>query len=118
MSEKIETEFCFRTSWKCPDRKNKMAPEAERAVGIIEVTMKSLLLERDLQHGWWRHCAEAAKFLFNCFQVLSQLSTMPKDGDQARPIEVLTSRLHSRRQCDREISYFWQMNSKPNQRGR
>ena len=41
----FETEFCFRTSWKCPDRKIKMAPEAERAVGIIEVTMKCLLLE-------------------------------------------------------------------------
>ena len=40
----FETEFCFQTSWKCPDRKNKMAPEAERAVGIIEVTMKYLLL--------------------------------------------------------------------------
>ena len=54
----------------------------------------------------WRHCAEAAKFLLNRFPVLSQLSTMPKDGDQARPIEVLTNGLHSRRQCDREISYF------------
>jgi hypothetical protein len=74
----FETECCSRTSWKCPDRKNKMAPEAERAVGIIEVTMKCLLLERDLQHGWWRHCAEAAKFLLNRFPVLSQLSTMPK----------------------------------------
>ena len=102
----LETEFGFRTSWKCPDRKNKMAPEAERAVGIIEVTMKCLLLERDLQHGWWRHCAEAAKFLLNRFPVLSQLATMPKDGDQARPIEVLTNGMQSRRQCDREISYF------------
>ena len=75
-----------------------MAPETERAVGIIEVTMKCLLLERDLQHGWWRHCAEAAKFLLNRFPVLSQLPTKPKDGDQARPIEVLTNGLHSRRQ--------------------
>ena len=32
--------------------------------------------------------------------------SMPKDGDQARPIEVLTNGLQSRRQCDREISYF------------
>ena len=31
---------------------------------------------------------------------------MPKDGDQARPIEVLTNGLQSRRQCDRGISYF------------
>jgi hypothetical protein len=102
----FETEFCFRTSWKCPDRKNKMAPEAERAVGIVEVTMKCLLLEHDLQHGWWRHCAETAKFLLNHFPVLSQLSAMPKDGHQARPIEVLTNGLHLRRQCDREISCF------------
>ena len=102
----LETEFCFRTSWKCPDRKNKVAPEAERAVGIIEVTMKCLILERDLQHGWWRHCAEAVKFLLNRFPALSQLATMPKDGDQARPIEVLTNGMQSRRQCDREISYF------------
>ena len=67
----------------------------ERAVGIIEVTMKCLLLERDLQHGWWRHCAEAAKFLLNRFPVLSQLSTIPTDGDQVRPIEVLTDGLQS-----------------------
>ena len=102
----LETEFSFRTSWKCPDRKKALAPEAERAVGIIEVTMKCLLLERDLQHGWWKYCADAAKFLLNRFPVLSQLSTMPKDGDQARPLEVLTGGLHSRRQCDRELSYF------------
>ena len=31
---------------------------------------------------------------------------MPNDGDQARPIEVLTNGLQSRRQCDREISYI------------
>ena len=74
----LETELSFRTSWKCPDRKKALAPEAERAVGIIEVTMKCLLLERDLQHGWWKYCADAAKFLLNRFLVLSQLSTMPK----------------------------------------
>ena len=78
----------------------------ERAVGIIEVTMKCLLSERDLQHGWWRHCAEAAKFLLDRFPVLSQLSTMPKDGDQARPVEVPTNELQSGRQCDREIGYL------------
>ena len=31
---------------------------------------------------------------------------MPKDGDQARPIEVFAKGLQSRRQCDREISHF------------
>ena len=102
---RLKLDFVFRTSWKCPHRKSKMAPEAERAVGIIEVTMKCLLLERDLQDGLWRHCAEAAKFLLNRLPVLSQLSTMPKDSDQARQIEVHTNGLHSRRQCDGEISY-------------
>ena len=76
----LETEFSFRTSWKCPDRKKALAPEAERAVGIIEVTMKCLLLERDLQHGWWKYCADAAKFLLNRFPVLSQLSTSNAQG--------------------------------------
>ena len=83
-----------------------MAPQAERAIGIIEVTMKALLLQRDLQHGWWRDCADAAKFLLNKFPIVSQLATMPKDGDQARPLERLTEGMHSRRQCDREITYF------------
>ena len=68
-----------------------MAPEAERAVTIIKVTMKCLLLEGDLQHGWWSHCVEAAKVSLDRFPVLSQLSTMSKDGDHARPIEVLTN---------------------------
>jgi hypothetical protein len=85
-----------------------MAPQAGRAIGIIEVTMKALLLQRDLQHGWWRDCADATKFLLNRFPIVSQLATMPKDGDQAssRPLERLTEGMHSRRQCGCKITYF------------
>ena len=36
----FENECCSRTSWRCLDRKNEMAPNAERAVQIIEGTMK------------------------------------------------------------------------------
>ena len=94
-----------KTVYSSPDRKEE-AHYAARSVGIKEVTVKTMLLERDLPHSWWRYCAESAVFLLNRFPILSQLSTMPADDDQARPLEVVTKDQHSRRQIDRELSYI------------
>jgi hypothetical protein len=101
----LEKELEFKTIWTSPDRKEE-AHYAERSVGIMEVTVKAMMLERDLPFSWWRHCAEAAVFLLCRFPILSQLSTMPADGDQFRPLEVVTGGAYSRRQIDRELSYF------------
>ena len=103
--KELEAELGFQAIYSCPDRKEE-AHYAERSVGIMEVTVKAMLLERDLPHSWWRYCAESAVFLLNRFPILSQLSTMPADGDQARPLEVVTAGAYSRRQIDRELSYF------------
>jgi hypothetical protein len=99
------TEFEFETIWTSPDNK-KEASRAERTVGIAEVTQKALLLQQALHHSWWQDCGDAAEFLLNRFPTTRTDKTMPIDGDQARPIEILTDGKHSRRQCDREISYF------------
>ena len=45
-------------------------------------------------------------FLLNRFPAISLQSTMPSDGDQCRPLEVVTGGAYSRRQIDRELSYF------------
>jgi site-specific DNA-cytosine methylase len=103
--KELEAELGFKAVYSCPDRKEE-AHYAERSVGIMEVTVKAMLLERDLPHSWWRYCAESAVFLLNRFPILSQLSTMPADGDQARPLELVTAGAYSRRQIDRELSYF------------
>ena len=101
----LEIELAFTTVWTCPDRKEE-AHYAERAVGIMEVTIKALMLQRDLPFSWWRDCAEGAMFLLNRFPAISLQSTMPSDGDQCRPLEVVTGGAYSRRQIDRELSYF------------
>ena len=103
--KQLEKELEFKAVYSSPDRKEE-AHYAERSVGIMEVTIKAMLLERDLPHSWWRYCAESAVLLLNRFPILSQLSTMPADGDQARPLEVVTKGQYSRRQIDRELSYF------------
>jgi hypothetical protein len=103
--DKFMAEVGFETMWTCPDNK-KEASRAERTVGIAEVTQKALLLQRALHHSWWQVCGDAAEFLLNRFPSTRTDKTMPIDGDQARPIEILTGGKHSRRQCDRELSYF------------
>jgi hypothetical protein len=95
----------FETRWTSPDSK-KEASHAERTVGIAEVVTKCLLLQRALHHAWWVRCAKAAEFLLNHFPSTTTTATMPTDGDQARPLELITAGYISRRQCDRELSYW------------
>jgi hypothetical protein len=103
--KELTIDLKFETMWTSPDNK-KEASRAERTVGIAEVTQKAFLLQRSLHHSWWQVCGDAAEFLLNRFPSTRTDKTMPIDGDQARPIEILTGGKHSRRQCDREISYF------------
>ena len=77
----LERELEFKTLGTSPDRKEE-AHYAERSVGIMEVTVKAMMLERDLPFSWWKYCAEAAVFLLCRIPILSQLSTMLADGNQ------------------------------------
>jgi site-specific DNA-cytosine methylase len=103
--KQLSEDLKFETRWTSPDSK-KEASHAERGVGISEVTTKALLLQRALHHTWWVRCAVGAKFLLNHFPTTTTRALMPTDGDQARPIELLTGGYISRRQCDRELSYW------------
>ena len=42
----------------------------------------------------------------NRFPVSPDLVSVPIDGDIARPLEILTKGFYSRKQIDRELSYF------------
>ena len=91
--------------YSCPDRKESAA-RAERAVGIVEVANKDLLMQNNLPPMWWQWCAIAVVWLLNRFPVTSQLAALPRDGDRMRPLEAYSRGAYSRRQFDRELSYF------------
>ena len=76
----------------------------ERAMGIMEETVKGLLMERNLPPTWWGECVQAAEFLLNRFALTRD--TKSSDGDAIRPIEKMTAGHYSRRRVDRELSYY------------
>ena len=90
--------------YSCPDRKESAAL-AERSVGIVEIVVKALLMEKNLPTWWWQKCAKGAEFLLNRFPT-SKLSNMSTDGDSPRPLELFSRFTYSRRQIDRELSYW------------
>ena len=95
----------FTPIYSCPDRKESAA-NAERTMGILEIVIKSMLMDSNLPPQWWEYAADMAEFLLNRFPVSSDLVSVPIDGDRARPLEILTKGFYSRRQIDRELSYF------------
>jgi hypothetical protein len=101
----LEDEFKFRTIYKPADRKEESGT-AERACGIVEVTTKAALMQQNLPPQWWVRAANQAVWLLNRFPSSATHALTPPDGDQARPLEVCTGGYYSRRQIDRELSYF------------
>ena len=59
---------------------------AERACGIAEATIKSLLMQNNLPPSWWSRCSKDAEFLLNRFPLTSTHIMTPLDGDRPRPI--------------------------------
>ena len=84
----LETELQFRTIYKPSDRKEE-AGTAERACGIMEVVTKASLMQNNLPPHWWVRAARQAEWLLNRFPVTSKDVSVPIDGDQARPLEIL-----------------------------
>ena len=95
----------FSMKYGCPDRKEEVA-RGERAVGIAEICIKSLLLEHALPASWWASAAADAEFLLNRFPPISMDVNSSPDGDNASPIEILTRGYVSRRRVHRELSYY------------
>ena len=50
--------------------------------------------------------ARQAEWLLSRFPVTAKDVSVPLDGDQARPLELITGLFYSRRQIDRELSYY------------
>ena len=88
-----------------PDRHDQNG-QAERACGIIETTLKSLLMSGNLSPQWWVKAAQDAERLLNRLPPISSGYNIPLDGDRARPLEIATNFQYSRRQIDRELSYY------------
>ena len=95
----------FKTIYKPSDRKEESGT-AERACGVIEVVTKSILMQQNLPPHWWVRAARQAEWLLNRFPSTVTAALASPDGDQARPLEVITAGFYSRRQIDRELSYY------------
>jgi site-specific DNA-cytosine methylase len=91
--------------YSCPDRKESAA-NAERSVGIIEIVTKALLMQNNLPVYWWEACANSGVFLLNRFPTSTMAATNSIDGDRVRPLELFSRFHYSRRQIDRELSYY------------
>ena len=91
--------------YSCPDRKESHAA-AERNCGIIEVVIKSILMQSNLPQSWWQLAAAQAEFLLDRLPMASQAPSLGPLGDRARPLELFTRGAYERRQIDRELSYF------------
>jgi hypothetical protein len=103
--KELENEFEFRTIYKPSDRKEE-AGTAERACGVVEVATKAILMQQNLPPQWWVRAAHQAVWLLNRFPSSATHTLTPPDGDQVRPLEACTGGFYSRRQIDRELSYF------------
>jgi len=95
----------IETIYSCPDRKESAA-NAEVSMGILEVTTKALLMQNNLLAYWWEQCMASAVFLLNRFPTTTLAATNSIDGDRPRPLELFSRFHYSRRQIDRELSYY------------
>ena len=101
----LEQDMRFKTMYKPNDRKEESGT-AERACEVVEVVTKSILMQQNLPPHWWVRAARQAEWLLNRFpSTVTSVLTSP-DGDQARPLEVITAGFYSRKQIDRELSYY------------
>jgi hypothetical protein len=102
---KMQKEMEFTTQWGCLDRKEEAAT-AERAVAVVEVPTKAGLMMPNLPPSWWVRTMKQAIWLLNRFGKVVTEEYIASDGDQPRPLERFTGYQYSRRQIDRELSYF------------
>jgi len=103
--ERIVRRLGVTMEYISPDR-HEQAGRAERAVGIVENATKSLLMQNQLSPDWWWRAAEDAEYLLNRFPVMAASHGLPLDGDRARPLELFTDGQYSRKQINRELSYY------------
>ena len=90
------------------DRHERTNPMAECAVAIVEMVVKSILLQANLGPSFWSATLGQCEFLLNRLPVISHEvnQLQPIDGDRIRPLEALTRGAYSRRTIDKELSTF------------
>ena len=103
--DKMNKRCKMQTVWTCPDRKEE-AGIAERACAVVEIALKAGLMQENLPGSWWVRTAKQAVWLMNRFGALVSEAVIPADGDQVRPLEEMTGFAYSRKQINRELSYF------------
>ena len=89
-----------------PDRHAQENGYAEAACKAVELHIKCALFAANLPPSWWQYCAADVLFLLNRFPAASDDVALPIDGDRQSPLEALTRGFYSRRQIQRELSYF------------
>lgn len=93
-------------SYATSDRHERTNSVAEKAVSIVEVVVKSILLQANLGAAFWSAALAQCEFLLNRLPVVSHEVNQPIDGERVQPLEALTRGAYSRRMIDKELSSF------------
>jgi hypothetical protein len=88
-----------------PDR-HEQNGKAERAYGIVEKTIKALLMQNNLYPSWWAKAANDAQFLLNRFPTVSSDTSVPMNGDRLWPIEIFTNGQYPKSQVTRDLNCY------------
>ena len=104
--QKAMTRLGVIMTYATKDRHERTNPMAERAVAIVEIVVKSILLQANLGPSFWSAALGQCEFLLNRLPVVSHEVNQPIDGDRIRPLEALTRGAYSRRTIDKELSTF------------
>ena len=104
--QKATTTLGVIITYATKDRHERTNPVAERAVAIVEIVVKSILLQANLGPAFWSAALGQCEFLLNRLPVVSHEVNQPIDGDRVRPLEALTRGAYSRRMIDKELSTF------------
>ena len=82
-----------------PDRHERTNAIAEKAVGIVEITTKGLLMETNLSPEFHQYAQNQAEYILNRLPLQNRDANQAVGGDIARPLEVYTSGRYSRAMC-------------------
>lgn len=91
------------------DPKKRRSGLAERTNGIVEATVKSILMEMSLPPEWWEAAVRDVEFLLNRTPTYRNSLNLSKTGDQSSPIELYTKEGYSRDQVYTDLSYYIQV---------
>ena len=83
---------------------HRSASRGENVVKQVELATKKIMIACSLPANLWEWALEAAVQLMNIFPTSRRVTS--KDGDAARPDEILSNGAISRRFCNHMIHYF------------